>query len=118
MHLDDDIAVLDHRELVELVEHHQQVVGDAVERVGIERTLERPPGFGLIAGAQQVHPEFGVRARGVGIHGDGFAGERDGFIEPVVPGGKVGSGAIDLAEAWVDGENPLHLRVIARRDRP
>ena len=58
VHAHDEIAVADRLELVEHVEHVQQVLGDGVERVGLERCLERGARRGLVAGAQQVQAEI------------------------------------------------------------
>ena len=73
-------------ELVERVEQRQQVVGDLVERVGVERALERLARFGLVAGAHQVHAEIAV---GAGVRGI----ERDGAGASARPLRRTGSSA-------------------------
>ena len=61
--LEDDVAFADLDELVELVEQREQVVGDLVERIDLERAVERRRALRFVAGAHQVHAELGVRAR-------------------------------------------------------
>ncbi len=51
-------------ELVQRVHHLQQVVGDDVVGMILERLLERRPSARLVAGAQQVRAEIG-EARGL-----------------------------------------------------
>ena len=101
----DQFAVLDRLELVERVEQREEVIGDHVVRVGLERGLQCAARGGLVAGAQQVHPELGPRARLLAIHRERSACELRRLVEAVVPGGVVARHSIDFAVQRIDLED-------------
>jgi len=53
-HTHDDVAVANRDELVERVHHRQQVVGDNVVRIALERTLQHNTRAGLVVRAKQL----------------------------------------------------------------
>ena len=61
--LQDDVPFADLDELVECVEQREQVVRDLVVGVDLERALERLTRLRFVAGAHQVHAEFGMGPR-------------------------------------------------------
>ena len=108
--LQDQIADGDRLETVERVEHRQRVVGDDVERVAAERRVERRARRGFVAGAQQVHPERGLRARIGRLDLHRLAPLRHRLLEAVV-GGELG------ADDAIDGARPRPQRQHALRQR-
>ena len=104
MTLEDDVAFGRHLELFERVEHRQQVERRLIELVDRERFLEHLAGFGLVAGAQELHAERRKRADVVRIDLERLAAQRDGFFESIVGRRELRRDAIGAAETRVDLE--------------
>ena len=98
----DDVAVAHGDELVQRVEHRQQVERDLVVRIVLERGFERGARLGFVAGAQQMGAEIGERAR-IAVERQTFARQRHRLVEPVVVRGQL-------------ARRPIHVAVV-RRDR-
>ena len=123
MDLQDQIVGGDRLEAVERVEHRQRVVGDDVERIAAERRVERRARGGFVAGAQQVHPDRGLRARIGRIDLHRLAPLRDRFLEAVVAGELGADDAMDGARARPQRQHALRQlldvggAILDRRDR-
>jgi len=98
----DDRPVVDRLELVERIEEQEQVVGDLVVGIGLERGFERAPGARLVPRAQQMHAELGPRPWIVAVDDDRAARQLGGLVEAVVARGVIACHAIDLAVGLVD----------------
>ena len=109
MEPDDQVALLERLELVEGVEHLQQVEGDDVVRILLERPFQGPPRPRLVAGPEQVHAELGVAPRVGGIELQPPAHQRRRLLETVVAGGEVAGDPVDLAVGRIDLEHPPDL---------
>ena len=92
-----NVAVADRDVLVDLVHHVQLVLGDPVERIRLECRLERDARARLVAGAEEVRAEVGLRAEVARVERQGPARQLDRFVEPVVARGQIARHAIDLA---------------------
>jgi len=98
-------------ELVEHVHHAEQVECDPVERIDLERRLERRARGGLVSGSQQVRAEIGERPRILRIERQGAARERDRFVEPIVVRGQLAGDAVDVAVAGGNRERLVRRRL-------
>ena len=101
---DDEVAVTDRLERVDRVEHREQVEGDDVERIGLERRLERPPRIGFVAGAQQVHAQVGIRPCAGLVDLERSSGQLDRLVKPVVARRMVTGHAVDIAVDGIQGK--------------
>ena len=86
MQPNDQVAILDRLELVERVEHLEEVVRNNVVAVQLERLLQRGPRRRLVAGAQQVQAEVALGPRAVRLDLHRLAG-------PAPPPLRTGSGS-------------------------
>ena len=105
----DEVPALDGHELVEVVHHLQQVEGDDVVGIVLERPLQRHARARLVPGAQEVHPELGVGARVGRIERQRAPDERDRLGEAVGPRDLTARDPVDVAVRRVDRQHPLDL---------
>ena len=104
-------AVGERLEVVERVEQAQQVERHDVVRIGREGALEHLARAGLVAGAQQVHAQVGLRARVVRVERDRLARQSRRLVETVAARGELAGHAVGHAAGRVDGQHPRHLGV-------
>ena len=101
---DDEVAVTERLERIDRVEHREQVEGDDVVRICLERRLERAPRIGLVAGAQQMHAQIGIRPRAGRVDLERPSRQLNRLVEPVVACRVVAGHAVDITVDRIERE--------------
>ena len=104
VHAQDQIAVAHGDELIEAIHHLQEVVGERVVRVGLERRLERRARARLVARAQQLDAEIGERAVVLRVERERAPRELHRFVEAIVVRGELAGRQVHVGVIGRDRE--------------
>ena len=113
MHFQDEIAIANGDELIQLVQHLEQVVGNPIERIGAKRAIESAPRAWLVARTHQMHAEIARRVTVGLIQRQRFLRKRHRLVEAVVARRLLGRHAVDLSVHRIDREHLCDLGVEA-----